>query len=73
MREVANGLQIADVHSGDHDLRYTSTSGAANHVIPVGVELRRVEVAVRVYPARHSSNDARNRGTVRRAQDAIAW
>jgi hypothetical protein len=73
MRQRTHGVEIVDVHSRDHDLRYTGVSSSLHDVVPVGVELRRIEVAVGVDPAGHSSNDARIRVAALRARHPVAW
>jgi hypothetical protein len=50
VRERAHGLEVATAHRRQHDL-HARCACALNHVVAVGVEFRRVEVAVGVDPA----------------------
>ncbi len=65
VRECANGIEVAGVDGRQHHLRHADRARAPDHLVPVAVELGRIEVAVGVDPVGHALNHARTRGTSR--------
>jgi hypothetical protein len=56
MRQFAHGREVGHLDRRQHQLRHAGGAGTRHHGVAVGVELRGVEVAVRVDP--HGRDDA---------------